>query len=60
MKFTLSAGIWEYWMADKKTGKPLSCKQYIGELIKNTTEIEIIPKEHENNEDACIYIQRTR
>lgn len=59
--FTLTAGIWEYWFKDADTNKPLSPKQYIGELILNETQVFIkIPKELEENKQAIIHVQRTR
>lgn len=61
MKFTLCAGQWEYWIKDKDTHQPLSCKQYIELIMENSKDINIeIPEELKNNKNAVIKVQRIR
>ena len=60
-RFTLCAGVWEYWFKDKESNKSLTPKNYIGMLILDETEVFIkIPTELEENPNAIIHIQRTR
>lgn len=60
MKFKLCAGVWEWWVRNKDTREPVSPRLYIGELIKNETEISLDIPEHLQSPDNEIYVQRTR
>lgn len=61
MEFKLCAGDWEWWVKDKDSGKPLSCKYYIGTLTQNETRVLVeIPHDLKDNPNAVIHIQSMR